>query len=101
MEFLDTPVVKVLMICAAIFLVVRIALRFIPRKAQQEMSDTRRMQLRGFVRQLSDDEKDDLLQYLNEGRKVLAIKYFRAATKTGLRDAKEAVEYMKSGYDKS
>lgn len=47
-----------------------------------------------YVARLSTDERASIEEAIAGNRKIEAVKYFRAATNVGLKEAKEAVEYM-------
>jgi ribosomal protein L7/L12 len=41
-----------------------------------------------------DNKFDDVLQLVRSGQKILAIKHYRELTGAGLKEAKDAVEFM-------
>jgi len=94
MEILDNPVVEIALVVVGVALLIRWLISIIPEKHQGASRAARRLQLDGLINKLSREERDDIKKYMAENRKILAIKYFRATTNAGLRDAREAVEKM-------
>ena len=105
MEFLDHPIVTAILIFVAVIIYTRWLIRLVKwlqnryaaphaRWLDKKMTKGRRLQLDALVAKLSAGERRDIEALLEIDQKITAIKLFRAATNDGLRDAKNAVEYI-------
>lgn len=93
MEFLDKPLVQFMLMCISLVILVGWLLKALP-SFKRELSETQKRELETLISRLDTDQRRNIEVALDAGRKIEAIKLFRAANNSGLRDAKHAVEYM-------
>ncbi len=93
MEFLDKPIVQFILMCIALVMLVGWVLKASP-SFKRKLSETRKLELEKLISMLNTTERRNVEIAMEDGRKIEAIKLFRAANNSGLRDAKEAVEYL-------
>lgn len=87
-DFIDTRTLIILAIGIGIgFLLAR----GLPAKAPAYPFEIDRL-----IGQLSDQQRKEVVSALRNGNKIEAIRAFRAATNSGLKEAKDAVERMHS-----
>lgn len=87
-DFIDTRTLIILAIGIDIgFLLAR----GLPAKAPADPFEIDRL-----IGQLSDQQRKEVVSALRNGNKIEAIRAFRAATNSGLKEAKDAVERMHS-----
>ena len=93
MEFLDKPLVQFMLMCISLVILIGWFLKARP-SFKRELSETQKRELETLISRLDTDQRRNIEVALDAGRKIEAIKLFRAANNSGLRDAKHAVEYM-------
>ncbi len=94
MALLEQPVIRTILITILVLIAANWLLKTFSPKARKKDDPRRRLELDGMINKLSRKEREDIKSHMADGRKILAIKYFRAVTGARLRDAKEAVERM-------
>lgn len=94
MEFLDIPLVRAILMGAAFgALVSWLFGRYVPY-FNKRFGNVTSPDIEKMIDQLSDSDLSEIKVALDGNRKLEAIKYFRASTNAGLRDAKIAVERL-------
>jgi len=94
MDLLDIPVVKAVLLCIALASLVLWVVKQLSPARNAEKRAARREVAEMLVAELSAQERGEIRNCLDRGRKIEARRHLRAATHSGLREAKDAVELM-------